>query len=91
MYIIILHHLQVSNKQYTSVKDTKTAIRRIEVGDDNGEVELTLWRDLSLLDIQVGDTIKVTDVKFNERTPKNLMKQINSTNRNDVEVKYCFL
>lgn len=79
---------------YVSVKGIKTPIRRIQLCDDDDEsatVQLTLWRKLTDTDIQLGDTLNVTNVVFNDRALPNIGLQVNTTGKTDIEVFVTFV
>ncbi len=66
----------------------RTAMRKLSITDGNTQLELTLWHDFTDQDIEVGDILKLRNVRVGDLFRG--VGQLGSTSTTIIEVIYIY-
>ena len=67
-----------------AVDDDTVPIKRMRVRDDTGEIQVTLWRNLSTTEAKTGDYVRVTNTTVGFYGDE---KNVSSTHSSIIEVR----
>ena len=67
-----------------AIDDDTVPIKRMRVRDDTGEIQVTLWRNLSTTEAKKGDYVRVTNTAIGSYGDE---KNVSSTHSSIIEVR----